>query len=95
MILPADGHVQTEWSWDTRDGSMERSCARAVELDLPGVAFTEHLDFAEWQIAADDLVGFEHLSAHLDSAATLRPPPLDVDGTWRRSTAAGLSFRVC
>jgi histidinol-phosphatase (PHP family) len=40
--LPPDGHVHTEWSWDTTAGSMERSCARAVGLGLPSVAFTDH-----------------------------------------------------
>lgn len=48
-MLPPDNHVHTRWSWDT-DGSsaMELACARAVELGLPGIAFTEHLDFTTW-----------------------------------------------
>jgi hypothetical protein len=29
---PPDGHVHTEWSWDTTVGSMEQTCARAVDL---------------------------------------------------------------
>ena len=49
-MLPPDGHVHTEWSWDAADGSMERSCARAVELGLPSIAFTEHADFTRWVI---------------------------------------------
>ena len=45
MELPADGHVHSEWSWDADLGSMEATtCARAVELGLPAVAFTEHVD---------------------------------------------------
>lgn len=44
MSLPADNHVHSEWSWDTRKGDMERTCARAVELGLPSIAFTEHVD---------------------------------------------------
>ena len=32
---------------------MDRACARAVELGVPGVAFTEHVDFTEWG-AADE-----------------------------------------
>ena len=40
-VLPAGGHVHSEWSWDAYVGSMERTCARAVELGLPAVAFTE------------------------------------------------------
>ena len=42
--LPADNHVHSEWSWDTRKGDMEATCRRAVELGLPSVAFTEHVD---------------------------------------------------
>jgi histidinol-phosphatase (PHP family) len=38
--------VHSEFSYDTRGGtSMETACRRAVELGLPAVAFTEHLDF--------------------------------------------------
>ncbi|TMF40082.1 MAG: histidinol-phosphatase, partial [Chloroflexi bacterium] len=39
MVLPPDLHVHTEWSYDGRRGSMERSCERAIELGLPAVAF--------------------------------------------------------
>src|SRR5690349_5282895 len=52
-MLPPDGHVHTEWSWDTADGSMEQSCARAVELGLPSIAFTEHADFTRWVISPE------------------------------------------
>jgi len=45
LVLPPDGHVHTEWSWDATDGSMEQSCAHAVALGLPSIAFTEHGDF--------------------------------------------------
>ena len=45
MPLPPDLHVHTEWSWDAAHGSMERSCERALEIGLPGIAFTEHADF--------------------------------------------------
>ncbi|HEY6424722.1 MAG TPA: PHP domain-containing protein [Pseudonocardiaceae bacterium] len=44
-MLPSDGHVHSEWSWDAPGGSMERTRARAVELGLPCIAFTEHADF--------------------------------------------------
>lgn len=46
MPLPPDLHVHTEWSWDAARGSMERSCARALEIGLPAIAFTEHADWA-------------------------------------------------
>jgi histidinol-phosphatase (PHP family) len=54
MSLPVDGHVHTEWSWDAPRGAMERTCARAVELGLPAVAFTEHLDRTAWPAPADE-----------------------------------------
>lgn len=51
-MLPADSHVHSEWSWDAADGSMEGTCRRAVEIGLPGVAFTEHADFTPWRVMA-------------------------------------------
>jgi histidinol-phosphatase (PHP family) len=80
MTLPADSHVHSEWSWDAPDGSMERTCARAVELGLPAVAFTEHLDHTVWTVALDG----PHASGFLASLATpegrLTPPAFDAAG---------------
>ena len=39
--------MHTEWSYDGRRGSMERSCERAIELGLPAIAFTDHADFVK------------------------------------------------
>src|SRR6185369_782479 len=50
VSLPCDSHVHSEWSWDTPVGDMEGSCARALELGLPAIAFTEHLDNTVWRI---------------------------------------------
>jgi histidinol-phosphatase (PHP family) len=51
VSLPCDSHVHSEWSWDARAvGSMEQSCARAIEIGLPAIAFTEHLDHTVWRI---------------------------------------------
>jgi len=48
-MLPADNHVHSQWSWDTgSEASMELTCRRAVDLGLPAVAFTEHVDFTVW-----------------------------------------------
>lgn len=48
-MLPTDNHVHTRWSWDTASASaMDQACSRAVQLGLPGIAFTEHLDFTSW-----------------------------------------------
>jgi len=43
-----DRHLHTEWSWDAGRGDMMATCARAVELGLPALAFTEHADFTAW-----------------------------------------------
>jgi histidinol-phosphatase (PHP family) len=71
-MLPADNHVHSEFSWDTGvNASMEETCRRAVEIGLPSVAFTEHVDFTEW-------------SDHDHPVGTLagreRVLPVDVDG---------------
>lgn len=80
MVLPADGHVHTEWSWDAPQGSMGRTCARAVELGLPAVAFTEHADYTTWAALAGDREDPEHLRPFRTPDGTLRPPVLDVAG---------------
>jgi histidinol-phosphatase (PHP family) len=59
-VLPADNHVHSEWSFDTGgQASMARACERALEVGVPAVAFTEHLEFTDWvdgdAIAADGL----------------------------------------
>jgi hypothetical protein len=61
--LPADGHVHSQWSWDALAGSMEGTCARAAEIGLPALAFTEHAQAADLADTAgfgagDDPCGF-------------------------------------
>jgi histidinol-phosphatase (PHP family) len=41
----SDNHVHSQFSWDAPLGDMEATCRRAVELGLPSVAFTEHVDW--------------------------------------------------
>ncbi len=73
--LPADNHVHSQFSWDTgAEASMERTCARAIDVGLPAVAFTEHVDFTEWG-AGDDPP-----AAAASIATRERVRPLDVDG---------------
>lgn len=73
-VLPGDNHVHTRWSWDTGPSStMELACARAVELGLPGLAFTEHVDFRDWGEA--DAGG-----AGLRVGERERVQPLDIAG---------------
>ena len=37
--------MHTEWSWDAARGDMQATCARALEIGLPAIAFTEHADY--------------------------------------------------
>ncbi|HLL68669.1 MAG TPA: PHP domain-containing protein [Micromonosporaceae bacterium] len=80
-MLPPDTHVHSEWSWDAVDGSMERTCAEAVRVGLPAIAFTEHTDFTSWLV---DPTAVGALPAHLRGMVgpdgLLRHPPLDVNG---------------
>ena len=80
-MKPTDNHVHTRWSWDTAtSSSMQLACARAVEIGLPGLAFTEHVDFTEWS---------QHDSAELAAGGIAQPVgieprprvrPFDVEG---------------
>jgi histidinol-phosphatase (PHP family) len=46
---PADNHVHSQWSYDTFGRtSMVAACQRAVEVGVPAIAFTEHLDFTDY-----------------------------------------------
>lgn len=80
VTVPADGHVHSEWSWDAAKGSMERSCARAVDLGLPAIAFTEHLDHTVWTVALDVLDASDHLAALATPEGLLVPPAFDATG---------------
>ncbi|MDT5293058.1 MAG: histidinol-phosphatase family [Mycobacterium sp.] len=74
-MLPSDNHVHSEFSWDTGvNASMEDTCRRAVEIGLPAIAFTEHVDFTEW--GADD----NPPTGEPAIAKRERVLPLDVDG---------------
>lgn len=55
-----DGHVHTQFSWDAPRGDMEATCRRALEIGLPGLAFTEHADYVQ---------GVHHDLRPLDTAA--------------------------
>jgi histidinol-phosphatase (PHP family) len=78
LVLPPDGHVHTEWSWDAAAGSMERSCARAVELGLPSIAFTEHADFTRWEVTPEARARMRPVRAgRIAADGRFSPPPLD------------------
>lgn len=60
---------------------MQLACARAVELGLPGVAFTEHVDFTDWSgDDAAELAGLSGRPEPLPERVGARPRvgPLDV-----------------
>jgi histidinol-phosphatase (PHP family) len=78
--MPPDSHVHSEWSWDTPVGDMEGSCARAVELGLPAIAFTEHLDHTVWRIELEGPYASEHLLGVAAPDGILTPPVFDADG---------------
>jgi histidinol-phosphatase (PHP family) len=80
-VLPPDNHVHSEWSWDTVAGSMERTCAVAMRLGLPAIAFTEHTDFTTWSVGP----GTAHTlpprqQAMIGPDGRVRRPRLDIDG---------------
>jgi histidinol-phosphatase (PHP family) len=78
LVLPPDGHVHTEWSWDAVAGSMEQSCARAAALGLPSVAFTEHADFTRWVIEPELETLMRPVNAgSVGPGRRWNPPPLD------------------
>ncbi len=77
ITLPQDGHVHSQWSWDAPRGDMERTCARAVELGLRSLAFTEHVDLTPWTLHGATVPA--DFRAHV-SGGTLLAGPLDVDG---------------
>jgi len=81
VALPPDGHVHTEWSWDATAGSMEQSCARAVELGLPSIAFTDHADFTGWVIDPEVKARMRpRNAAWVGPDDRFRPPPLAAAG---------------
>jgi histidinol-phosphatase (PHP family) len=80
VSVPTDNHVHSEWSWDAVHGSMERTCARALAVGLPAVAFTEHLDHTVWSLEPDELDPGISVQTASDGEQRFHPPPLDVAG---------------
>jgi histidinol-phosphatase (PHP family) len=72
--------VHSEWSWDAPDGSMERSCEQAINLGLPALAFTEHVDHTVWTVALDGLAADDHLARLATPGGQLTPPAFDASG---------------
>jgi histidinol-phosphatase (PHP family) len=56
---------------------MERSCARAVELGLPAIAFTEHVDHTVWRVPLDTV---DAADSFVSADGVVTPPEFDVSG---------------
>ncbi|MFG1990677.1 PHP domain-containing protein [Actinoplanes sp. NPDC048988] len=78
--LPGDSHVHSEWSWDASGGDMEATCARAVEVGLPAVSFTEHLDHTVWRIEVEGPYALDVLTSRAGADRMLTPPRFDAVG---------------
>jgi histidinol-phosphatase (PHP family) len=60
---------------------MEQTCRRAVELGLPAVAFTEHVDITPWAVREGELDDHPHLKQFLAASGDLLVPPVfDAEG---------------
>lgn len=59
---------------------MEASCARALAMGLPAIAFTEHLDFTVWTRVEPAPDAPAKVTDLITEDGTLAPPRLDVDG---------------
>ncbi len=79
--LPGDDHVHTEFSYDAENGSMLAACARAVELGLPSIAFTEHIDLTPWFVAPENQDRFDDsFQGGLDDHHCFHAPDFNLDG---------------
>lgn len=76
-MLPQDGHVHSQFSWDAAAGDMEATCARAAAIGLRSLAFTEHVDFTRWARQGEPLP--EHYRGHVDVDGRFLADPLQVD----------------
>ena len=71
--MPGDSHVHSQFSWDTLEGDMAATCARALDLGLPYVAFTEHVDLTDVVVGREVLAFFPaHVAAHVGDDLVLR-----------------------
>jgi histidinol-phosphatase (PHP family) len=80
-MMPTDNHVHTRWSWDTASSSsMQLACARAVEVGIPGLAFTEHVDFTDWSVHDSDELAGTAIAPPARISPRPRVKPFDVEG---------------
>lgn len=97
--LPADDHVHSQFSWDAAaTGSMFDSCRQAVDIGLPSVAFTEHIDLTPWFVPKESLEMFPRNGASYNEAdSSFLAPPVDFEGYFEsieRCRAAFPALRI-
>ena len=77
---------------------MDAACARAVELGLPSVAFTEHVDLTPWYVPPESLHMFPREGAdYIDESSTFHVPAIDFEAYFEsieRCRAAHPSLRI-
>jgi len=59
---------------------MEGTCARAVAIGLPVIAFTEHADYTPWTVLDNGSGADKHLTTLAAADGLLTPPELAVGG---------------
>jgi histidinol-phosphatase (PHP family) len=77
---------------------MRQACARAIELGLPAVTFTDHADLTTL-VVSDDAAAYIQTIGGTVTGGIYRPPPLDVAGYLAgvdqcRAEFAGLRIRA-
>lgn len=77
--LPSDDHVHSRFSFDAFEGDLEGTCRRAVELGLPAVSFTEHVDLEAWSAPPGGWHWPEGVRGSVDSHGRFLAAPLEVD----------------
>lgn len=98
-MLPPDQHVHTQWSTDAPSGSMRDACARAIELGLPGITFTDHADLTTL-VVSDEAAAWIQAIGGTVTGGIFEPRPLDVAGyrecvdQCRTEFGAGLTIRA-
>jgi histidinol-phosphatase (PHP family) len=75
--LPPDSHAHSQFSWDAFFGDMEATCAEAVRIGLPSIAFTEHADFSWSEFDSEDEIPVQWRP--YAEGTTLKPPAIDLD----------------
>ncbi len=77
--LPADDHVHSRFSWDAVAGDLEGTCARALELGLPAISFTEHVDLDAWSAPEGGWTWPAGVRGTIDEHGRFLGAPLEVD----------------